>query len=212
MAAGEGGHHPRGTVRSRTRAAGASGRAAPLTSFALHTHGAQCAGTRPAPAQGRDGAFARACGAPRLRGGADGAAVDLRTPRRAPPAAPEAAASVETRPTAGQPERAGATKREGVQELGGRITITAHRYAVSCLKVVRDGERELLISADGGGLILVWETDTFSQVARLEGHRLGVASLALRRTAEGSFELFSGGYDNNIWQWCLVTMKVRLMD
>ena len=97
---------------------------------------------------------------------------------------------------------------EGVQESGEKTTLALHRGAISSLKVVQDGDRELLISADGEGLIFVWETDTFTQLARLEGHKLGVASLAVYRGREGGYELFSGGYDSNIWQWCLTTMKV----
>ena len=41
-------------------------------------------------------------------------------------------------------------------------------------------------TADGGGLIIVWETDTFTQVAELQGHKLGVSSCTCCSTSGGS--------------------------
>ena len=97
----------------------------------------------------------------------------------------------------------------------GGFRIADHQYPVTALAVMpgggaEEGGEELLISADGSGLIIVWETSTFRQLAQLKGHKLGVASMALRKNELGSYDLFSGGYDNNIWEWSLVSMQGQL--
>ena len=85
--------------------------------------------------------------------------------------------------------RGGAEQGPRACGLGARsghgFRIADHQYPVTALAVtpgggVEGGGEELLISADGSGLIIVWETSTFGQLAQLQGHKRGVASLALR--------------------------------
>ena len=89
------------------------------------------------------------------------------------------------------------------EQQGGGMRLLGHRGGVTRLLVARGAGRELLVSGDGEGRIIVWDTEDFTQIAHLRGHKLGIASLALR----GADELFSGGYDNHIWHWSLVSMQ-----
>jgi hypothetical protein len=79
-----------------------------------------------------------------------------------------------------------------------RHTLTGHSDVVHAVMFVTDQEgTELLVSAGLDKRILFWDLATYRLVKCLSGHRGGIMCLAY----DGDAQVFSGGYDNEIYVW-----------
>eukprot|EP00960_Hanusia_phi_P053525 762132-Hanusia_phi.AAC.5 len=59
------------------------------------------------------------------------------------------------------------------------------------------------VTGDGDGRIRVWDTEYCKLLVQFAGHRCGVTALI----ATGTGQVISGGGDNDIWSWDLLTFK-----
>jgi hypothetical protein len=81
----------------------------------------------------------------------------------------------------------------------GTVTSTAHDKEIKVMVVIKreDGE-ELLLTGDGLGAMLVWDSETMKCLHVLHKHRYGVACTSL--SPDGN-TLYTGAWDNDIWAW-----------